>query len=170
MKHFARVKNDVVMEVFEGDEPPELHPSLEVVAIGGDVGERWIRRDGVFVNPEEEEALDRYFKNVSKVRDQALRVFNYRDHDFQIGREAQNLMTAALALLQSGVKNPHGGAWRDVNNEPVKMTDGQLEDFIKAAFGHIFAMRTKAWEIKDRAAKMKKSDLAKMKVTEAEFQ
>lgn len=148
---FARLENNIVKEIFEGDSLPEFHPSFVWISdIGDSVSEGWVYDGEDFSSPEDLKTIDEVrIEKIAEVK--ALRSekyqsgFVYNEKTFQCDIEAQKDMTAIMVQFLGGATNPHGGAWRASDNESVTMNDSQVQAFIQATFNYVYSVKNTAW-------------------------
>jgi hypothetical protein len=147
---FARIEDEKVVEIYEGDRLPEFHPSLVWVEANEAVEEGWHFDGNSFSSPESLKTVDEVkaerLKEVSALRNQKYKNgFMYQDNLFQCDLEAQKDMTAIMLQFALGNSNPHGGSWRTSNNEAIQMSDSEVQIFIQATFAYVYAIKNQAW-------------------------
>jgi hypothetical protein len=149
---YALIQSNVVKEVF--DEKPDLHPSLEVRECDDFVTEGFVFDRGTFLSPDNlitaQEVKEKKSKEISALRETKMKDgFLYQGHTFQIDLEAQKDMTAVQVQFLAGHESPHGGFWRDKENNAVEMNDQEVQGFFQAAFSYVLNIKKSAWTHKE---------------------
>jgi len=155
MAYFARIEDDVVVELLQADSLPEFHPSLTWVDSNSAVYEGWAYDGNSFTDPESiktvQETKDEKLQDVSALRIAKIDSgFTYNSKVYQIDSEAQKDMTAIMVQFALGNSNPHGGEWRTSDNEAIPMTDSEVQIFIQSAFAHVVLIKQRSWYHKEQ--------------------
>ncbi len=114
----------------------------------------WREQDGIFVPPADPRTADEIkadLKNLVNNLRESKQAAGFTDngHVFQIGIEAQKDMLGVQMQFMLGAQSPHGGFWRDKDNNEVQMDDAAVVAFLQRVFAHVFALKAAAWHHKD---------------------
>lgn len=166
MKYYARVKDGIVREIKQDEKQPEVHKSITFVDANSAVRVGWVYDGNSFSDPESLKSVQQVKKEkktaVSSFRDKKYAEgLTYKGNNFQITVAAQKDMISVqmqfqieqnrllLNLPASIGFSPHGGYWRDSNNQKVAMNNDQVQAFFQAAYNHVLSIKVSAWTHKD---------------------
>lgn len=171
MKKFARIENNIVLEVIEAEEKPEFHPSIILIECPADTDQDFIYENYTFkrkeINISELKTNKKYELN-ALAGDKIEGGFNFENNDYQIDAQARESMLAIYTYLNAGVSNPHAGSWRTTDNTMIEMDDTKVRAFIDAVFVYNYSLKVVLWGHKDAIQAMTRSeDVADYDITQA---
>jgi hypothetical protein len=161
MKKFARIENDIVMEVIEANEKPEFHPSIIIVEASEWVAEDDIYKNGTFTRPQKSLSdlkAEKIAELTSLYEQKIAAGYVFERNTYQIDAESQTNMNAIYTKLAGGGTNPHGGVWRDAQNTMIGMDDEKVKAFIDEVFVFVFNLKRVLWTHKDAIRAISRSE------------
>lgn len=113
---FARLENNIVMEVMDVETLPEFHPGLIWVSCTSGVGEGFIHDNGTFENPETlitaDDVRPEKLSNISSLYHSKIKGgFLYDGNIYHLDSTARTNMGLMKLEIDAGGVNPHGGYW-----------------------------------------------------------
>jgi hypothetical protein len=149
---FARLENNFVREIFEGEILPDFHPDLIWIQCPENVAEgyKYDSENQEFISPADFETLaeikEKQKSAVSALRDQKYKNgFVYDGQKFQIDTDAQKDMLSMQTQFILGNDSAYDGFWMDAANAPKVMTKEQAQAFFQAAFTYVKGIKGAAW-------------------------
>ncbi len=113
---FARLENNIVMEILDVETLPNFHPDLIWVACGGGVAQGFIHDNGVFTDPETlitaDDVRPQKLRKISSMYHSKIEEgFLYADDLYHLDATARTNMGLMKLEIDAGGVNPHGGYW-----------------------------------------------------------
>lgn len=161
MKYWARVESDIVIEVIQAEKKPEFHPDIIIIECDANTQEDDTHSGGVFSRPQ---------ASIDDLKDEKITAVNslfsskiesgylFETNTYQIDQAAQADMNAIYTKLADNQLNPHGGVWRDIENDMNAMDDAKVKSFIDAVFSYVFTLKQVLWTHKDNIRAMTRSE------------
>ncbi|MBL4761291.1 MAG: hypothetical protein JKY93_01160 [Gammaproteobacteria bacterium] len=153
---FARLENNIVMEVMDVEMLPEFHPDLIWVTCTSEVGEGFIYDNSIFIDPESlitaEGLIPAKLLEISSLYHEKIGSgFLYDGNLYHLDATARSNMGMMKLEIDAGAISPHGGAWIGLNGV-YTLSDVQVLALAEAARlayrGLLFAKSTHEITIK----------------------
>lgn len=150
----ALIKNGIVKNVIEvsGDFVPEQ--GFQIVSISEndflDIG--YLYEGESFIKPVPQISVLKYkkIKEAEYLYNQKIMDgLVFENNTYQIRDSDRQNMNDVYTKLTDGQSNPHGGAWRNMDNQMVPMNDAKVKQFIDAVFLYRLQLLQALWTHKD---------------------
>lgn len=161
MKYWARIENSKAVEIIEDEIKPEFHPSITLIECNSETLEGDIYQNGVFSHPQKtinELKAEKIAEVNSIIQQKIMDGLVFENNTYQIRDSDRQNMNDVYTKLADGQSNPHGGAWRNMNNQMVPMNDTKVKQFIDAVFLYRLQLLQALWTHKDNINEITRSE------------
>lgn len=161
MKYWARLENNIVKEIIQAEEKPELHPSMTIIECTSETLENDVYQNGFFSRPSKSIDIlksEKISSLNSLYAEKILVGMVFETNTYQIRDSDRQNMNDVYTKLADNQTNPHGGVWRDMSNTFRVMNDAKVKEFIDAVFAYRSSLLQAFWTHKDNINAMTRSE------------